>query len=111
MRKVTIRRPGALLATAIALALLPSAGQAAVAGSPARARITARPLPGQAISAPAVTGGLPSKKQQIKVLVAALARMRRNYAKLALPNPVRWTSWTTTLAHCGVGGSTAPAPR
>ena len=87
MRKVTIRRPGALLAAAIAVALLPSAGQAAVAGGPSRARITGRPLPGQPISAPAVTGGLPSKKQQIKVLVAALARMRKNYAKLASSEP------------------------
>ena len=87
MRKVTIRRPGALLAAAIAVALLPSAGQAAVVGSPPRARITGRPLLGQAISAPAVTGGLPSKKQQIKVLVAALARMRKNYAKLGSSEP------------------------
>ena len=87
MRKVTIRRPGALLAAAVTVALLPSAGQAAVTGGPPRARITGRPLPGQSISAPAVTGGLPSKKQQIKVLVAALARMRKNYAKLASSEP------------------------
>jgi len=94
MRNALVRRAWPLLAAALMVALVPAPGLAAVAGRPAggppiRARITGRPLPGTAISALARPSGLPSKKQQIRVLTAALARMRKHFAKLnSEPGPV-----------------------
>jgi subtilase family serine protease len=81
-------------AAACAVALLPSAGAQAgptPAGShQIRARITGALVPGARISpagsVPAVTG-LPSKKQQIKVLTAVLNNMRKNYSKYAQFTP------------------------
>jgi len=74
---------------------LPSA-QAGVAGpgggQPLRARITGAPIPGTsaaAAPAPPAASGLPSKRDQIKVLTAVLAKMKRNFAKYAqfIPGP------------------------
>ena len=59
-------------------------------GQPLRARITGTPIPGTSTSAPAApaaVGGLPSKKDQIKVLTAVLAKMKKNYAKFAQATP------------------------
>jgi len=74
---------------------LPSA-QAGVAGpgggQPLRARITGAPIPGTsaaAAPAPPAASGLPSKRDQIKVLTAVLAKMKRNFAKYTqfIPGP------------------------
>jgi subtilase family serine protease len=75
--------------------LLPSAqaGAAGPGGEPLRARITGAVIPGTgttATAAPAADRGLPPKQEQIKVLTAALARMKRNFAAFAgsTPGPV-----------------------
>ena len=88
MRSAFLTRYAPLLTGALLLAALPAAGaQAGTApsGGPMRARITGAALPytsrtpsGQAPAAPA---GLPPKKQQIKVLTAALNLMHKNYVK------------------------------
>jgi subtilase family serine protease len=72
--------------------LLPSAqaGAAGPAGHPLRARITGAVIPGTSTTAaavPAAAGGLPSKQDQIKVLTAALAKMKRNFAQFAGSTP------------------------
>ena len=72
--------------------LLPSAqaGAAGPAGHPLRARITGAVIPGTSTTAaavPAAASGLPSKQDQIKVLTAALAKMKRNFAQFAGSTP------------------------
>jgi subtilase family serine protease len=56
-----------------------------------RARITGAPIPGTvagaAPRASSAAGGLPTRKNQIKVLTAALRRMHKNYAKFAQDTP------------------------
>jgi subtilase family serine protease len=96
MRSALPRRTLPISAVALTAALLlPSAqaGAAAPAGHPLRARITGAAIPGTsttAAAAPAALRGLPSKKDQIKVLTAVLARMKQNYADYAgfVPGPV-----------------------
>jgi subtilase family serine protease len=65
-------------------------GHGTTAGAPPRARVTGTALAGTlarsgAGAAPAA--GLPSKKQQIKVLKAALAKMHKNYPALSRNEP------------------------
>jgi subtilase family serine protease len=95
MRSVPMMRFAPLLAAAVcAVAFLPSAGAQAgptpAGGHQIRARITGALVPGtnitlaRSLPAPA---GLPSKKQQIKVLAAVLNKMRKNYPKFAQITP------------------------
>jgi subtilase family serine protease len=96
MRSALLRRTLPITAAALMAAfLLPSAqaGAAGPAGHPLRARITGAAIPGTsttAAAAPAAPSGLPSKKDQIKVLEAVLAKMKTNYAKYTgfVPGPV-----------------------
>jgi subtilase family serine protease len=96
MRSALLRRTLPITAAALMAAfLLPSAqaGAAGPAGHPLRARITGAAIPGTsttAAAAPAAPSGLPSKKDQIKVLEAVLAKMKKNYAKYTgfVPGPV-----------------------
>jgi hypothetical protein len=93
MRDVFVRRMGVLLAVGLAVAFLPAAGSAAASAKPAPNR---RPVPGARLDLgrarigrpvvgkiPAAPSHLPSKAQQIKVLKAALTKMRKHYKKLA----------------------------
>src|SRR5690349_9847606 len=87
--------------TAVAMVVfLVSAGQpgqavtaghgGAASGSPLPARIVGTPISGtsaRAGPAPAPVTGLPSTKQQINVLKAALAKMHQNYATLSQSEP------------------------
>jgi subtilase family serine protease len=87
----------AAAATVVFLVSSGQPGQAVTVGhggpahsSPLRARVTGTPLYGTtagSAGAPAATAGLPSKKQQIKVLRAALAKMHKNYSSLRFPPP------------------------
>jgi len=98
MRSALLRRTLPVTAATLMAAafLLPSA-QAGAAGTaglggghPLRARITGDPIPGTSTAdapARAATGRLPSKQDQIKVLEAVLAKMKKNYAQLAQVNP------------------------
>ena len=96
MRSALLRRTLPVTAVALMAALgLPSA-QAGVAGPagghPLRARITGAAIPGTstaAAPAPAAASGLPSKQDQIKVLKAVLAKMKKNFAKYTqfIPGP------------------------
>jgi subtilase family serine protease len=88
MRSALLRRTLPVTAVALMAALGLSSAQAGVAGpgggQPLRARITGAPIPGTSTSAPAApaaTGGLPSKQDQMKVLTAVLAKMKKNFAK------------------------------
>jgi subtilase family serine protease len=97
MRSVFIARIAPLLAAALAVAFLPSAGSAAVAGSapaggtPLRARVTGEPIRGTqaglAAGHPPAATGLPTKKNQIKVLTAVLNKMRKHYAQYQVFTP------------------------
>ena len=93
MRSAPFRRTLPITAAALMAAfLLPSAqaGAAGPAGHPLRARITGAVIPGTSTAAaavPAAAGGLPSKQDQIKVLTAALAKMKRNFAQFAGSTP------------------------
>ena len=93
MRSAPFRRTLPITAAALLAAfLLPSAqaGAAGPAGHPLRARITGAVIPGTSTAAaavPAAAGGLPSKQDQIKVLTAALAKMKRNFAQFAGSTP------------------------
>ena len=94
MRSVSMKRFAPLLAAACAVALLPTAaalaGPGPAGGHQIRARVTGALVPGINIplarSSPAVTG-LPSKKQQIKVLTAVLKNMRTHYSKYSQISP------------------------
>src|SRR5215470_14561198 len=89
MRSALFRRTLPITVAALMAAfLVPSAqaGAAGPAGHPLRARITGAVIAGTstaATAAPAAPGGLPSKPDQIKVLTAALAKMKRNFAQFA----------------------------
>jgi len=100
MRSALLGRRFPITALALMAALsLPSA-QAGATGPPTRfpvppstalrARITGAVIPGTstaAAAAPAAASGLPSKPEQIKVLTAALATMKRNFAGFAGSTP------------------------
>ena len=97
MRSALVRRTLPVTAAALMVAFgLPSA-QAGAAGSagparghPLRARITGAPIPGTSTSpaaAPAAPTGLPSRQDQIKVLEAVLAKMKKNYAQFSGDTP------------------------
>ena len=100
MRSALLGRRFPITALALMAALsLPSA-QAGATGPPTRfpvppstalrARITGAVIPGTSTTAPAApaTGsGLPTKQNRIKVLTAALAKMKRNYAQFAGSTP------------------------
>ncbi len=93
MRSAAVRRTLPITAAALMAAfLLPSAqaGAAGAAGHPLRARITGAVIAGTsttAAPAPASTRGLPSKRDQIKVLTAALAKMKQGFAQFAGSTP------------------------
>ena len=96
MRSALPRRTLPVTAVALMAALALPSAQAGVAGpgggQPLRARITGAPIPGTsaaAAPAPPAASGLPSKRDQIKVLTAVLAKMKRNFAKYAqfIPGP------------------------
>ena len=93
MRSAAVRRTLPITAAALMAAfLLPSAqaGAAGAAGHPLRARITGAVIAGTsttAAAAPASTRGLPSKRDQIKVLTAALAKMKQGFAQFAGSTP------------------------
>jgi subtilase family serine protease len=93
VRSAPFRRTLPITAAALMAAfLLPSAqaGAAGPAGHPLRARITGAVIPGTSTTAaavPAAAGGLPSKQDQLKVLTAALAKMKRNFAQFAGSTP------------------------
>jgi len=96
MLSALLRRTFPVTAVALMAAFsLPSAqaGAAGAAGPagghPLRARITGAPIPGTpaaAAAAPAASG-LPSKQDQIKVLKAVLAKMKKNFTGIT-PGPV-----------------------
>jgi subtilase family serine protease len=99
MRKRLLIRALPALTAAATVVFLVSSGQPGQAvtvghggaphGSPVRARGVGRPIfatsarPGPA----AAVTGLPSKKQQIKVLKAALAKMHKHYTQLSQSDP------------------------
>ena len=91
--RALFRRTLPITAAALMAAfLLPSAqaGTAGRAGHPLRARITGAVIPGTSTTAPAApaTGsGLPTKQNRIKVLTAALTKMKRDYAQFAGSTP------------------------
>ena len=97
MRSALLRRTLPVTAAALMAAFLLPSAQAGAAGAagpggghPLRARITGTPIPGTSTSpaaAPAAPTGLPSKKDQIKVLDAVLAKMKKNYAQFAGDTP------------------------
>jgi subtilase family serine protease len=97
MRSALLRRTLPVTAAALMAAFLLPSAQAGAAGTaapgggqPLRARITGTPIPGTSTkpaAAPAAASGLPSKKDQIKVLTAVLAKMKKNYAKFAQDTP------------------------
>ena len=97
MRSALPRRTLPVTAAALMAAfLLPSAQAGAagaagpVGGQPLRARITGTPIPGTSTlptTPPAAAAGLPSKQDQIKVLTAVLAKMKKNYAQFSGSTP------------------------
>ena len=97
MRSALLRRTLPVMAAALMAAFLLPSAQAGAAGTaapgggqPLRARVTGTAIPGTstaAAAAPAAASGLPSKKDQIKVLTAVLAKMKKNYAKFAQDTP------------------------
>jgi hypothetical protein len=96
MRSALQRRTLPVTAVALMAALaLPSAqagaaGAARPGGHPLRDRVTGAAIPGTstaAAPAPAAATGLPSKQDQIKVLTAVLAKMKKNYAEFSGDTP------------------------
>jgi hypothetical protein len=100
MRSALLRRAFPITASALMAALLLPLAQAGAAGPPTRfpvppstalrARITGAVIPGTstaAAAAPTAASGLPSKQEQIKVLTAALATMKRNFVEFAGSTP------------------------
>ena len=83
------------MTAALTVVFLASSGQPGLAGTtghasgPLRARTTGQVLFGTPArsAAPAPATGLPSKRNQIKVLKAALAKMHKDYAQLGQINP------------------------
>jgi hypothetical protein len=100
MRRTLLMRALPALTAAATVVLLMSSGQPGEAvtvghggpahGSPLHARIVGTPILGTPVrsgGAAVPAGGLPSKKQQIKVLKAALATMHKNYSTLSQGEP------------------------
>jgi hypothetical protein len=99
MRSALLRRTLPVTAVALMAAFVLPSAQAGAAGTagpggghPLRARITGALIPGTSTSAPAAPAagtGLPSKHDQIKVLTAVLAKMKKNFAKYTqfIPGP------------------------
>jgi len=100
MRSALFRRGLPIAAVALMTAFLLPSAQAGAAGPPTRhpvprsmplrARITGAVIPGTSTApaaAPAAASGLPSKQDQTKVLTAALARMKKNFAQFAGVTP------------------------
>jgi subtilase family serine protease len=96
MRSALLRRTLPVTAAALMAAFLLPSAQAGAAGStgpsgqPLRARITGAPIPGTSTrpaAAPAARSGLPSRQDQIKVLTAALAKMKKNFAQFSGDTP------------------------
>ena len=99
MRRARLMRAIPVLTAGVAAAFLVGSSQPGLAGTTAghgtplmHARVTGTPIHGTATPAgpaPAPVTGLPSKKQQIKVLTAALAKMHKNYSTLQqfVPGP------------------------
>jgi subtilase family serine protease len=97
MRSLLLTRLAPVLAAALAVAYLPSAGAAAGAappGSPLRTRVTGKAIPvapAAVAGDPAGPAGPPSTKQQVKVLTAVLNRMHKKFAgstgPFAFPGP------------------------
>jgi antitoxin (DNA-binding transcriptional repressor) of toxin-antitoxin stability system len=94
MRSMPVARIVPLAAIALLIGIAPAAAGQAAARTPAsaqlRARVTGAPVPGTSLSAPAgrlAPAGLPSRKDQIKVLTAVLQNMRENYAQDAGDSP------------------------
>jgi subtilase family serine protease len=102
MRNMLLIRALPTLTAALTVVFLAASGQPGQAmtaghggaggGAPLRARVTGTPLVGTSArsgAAAAPVTGLPSKKQQIKVLKAALAKMHKNYSTLSrfVPGP------------------------
>jgi subtilase family serine protease len=94
MRTKRFRHFYPVAAAVVAATALLSGSLAAVAATgavghgPVRARITGTAIPGsQSNTAAAAAAALPSKKQQIKVLTAALATMRKHYKTLSQSTP------------------------
>src|SRR5215470_7269816 len=93
MRSAPLRRTLPVAAAALMAAFGLSSAQAGTAGAagpgggqPLRARITGTPIPGTSTlptAPPAAATVLPSKQDQIKVLTAVLAKMKRNYAQFS----------------------------
>jgi subtilase family serine protease len=100
MRRAVLRRTLPVTAAVLMAAFLLPSAQAGVAGAagpgggqPLRARITGAAISGTSAvpaPAPAAPSGLPSKQDQIKVLTAVLAKMKKNYAQFSgsTPGPV-----------------------
>jgi subtilase family protein len=114
MRSAPVRRTLPITAAALMAAfLLPSAqaDAAGPAGRPLRARVTGAIIAGTsttAAPAPASTSGLPSKRDQIKVLAAALAKMKRRFAQFAgsSPGPADIFGYNIgALWHQGIDGA------
>jgi subtilase family serine protease len=95
MRSKLLMRSLPTMTAALTVVFLASSGQPGLAGTtghaggPLRARITGQVLFGTSArsAAPARVTGLPTKKQQIKKLTAALKRMHTDYAQLGQINP------------------------
>ena len=97
MRSALLRRTLPVTAAALMAAFGLSSAQAGATGAagpgggqPLRARITGTPIPGTSTlptTPPAAATGLPSKQDQIKVLTAVLAKMKKNYAQFSGSTP------------------------
>ena len=97
MRSSLLRRTLPVTAAALMAAFGLSSAQAGATGAagpgggqPLRARITGTPIPGTSTlptTPPAAATGLPSKQDQIKVLTAVLAKMKKNYAQFSGSTP------------------------
>ena len=100
MRSALFRRTLPVTAAALLAAFLLPSAQAGAGGAPTRLPIPASPplrarttgaviagLSTTAAAAPASASRLPSKQDQVKVLTAALATMKRNFAQFAGVTP------------------------
>src|SRR5215469_12745842 len=93
MRSKLLMRALPTMTAALTVVFLASSGQPGLAGTtghaggPLKARITGQVLYGTPTRSTAPVSGLPSKKDQIKKLTAALKRMHKDYAQLGQINP------------------------
>ena len=118
MRSALLRRTLPVTAAALMAAFGLSSAQAGATGAagpgggqPLRARITGTPIPGTSTlptTPPAAATGLPSKQDQIKVLTAVLAKMKKNYAQFSgsTPGPMDIFDYTIgALWRQGIDGA------